>query len=137
MKSWKIPTTRDVERAVGSLGQPAHIRYFFDRLKNPEWIEPLYQKGFFRNPPSPTEDKERGTVGFPLWPESRYLARMAAEAPAKVCDVILAVPETRNVRVQEDFVDAALAMPADIAERLVSQALKWIRLPYHLLLPEK
>lgn len=138
MKSWKKPTPEQVGKAVAKLGRLGHYRYFFDRLENPEWILPLKENHFFENPPKAQIDEVRGTIGFPIWPESRYLARMAALKPNKlVLDVILKIPDTDNGIVHEDLVDAALAMPPDIAAKLVSKAKKWAKSPYQLLLPEK
>ncbi|MCX5885234.1 MAG: hypothetical protein NT096_04905 [Proteobacteria bacterium] len=112
-------------------------RYFFDHLENPEWIGPLKSKGFFSNPPKPNRDEDRGTIGFPPWPESRYLARMASLSPETVTEVLLQIPDTDNVSVLEDLVDAALKMPPDIVARLVEKATEWARSPYQLLLPRK
>lgn len=137
MKSWKTPTPEQVDRAVALLVHPEQHRYFFDRLENPKWIGPLKSKGFFRNPPKPQRDEARGTIGFPPWPESRYLARMARLNPELVLEVLLEIPDTDNVRVYEDLADAALNMPPNLAARLVERAKTWARSPYQLLLPEK
>jgi hypothetical protein len=137
MKSWKKPTPDQIDRAVALIGQSGHYRYFFDRLENPEWIKPLQAKGFFGNPPPPDRDEEKGTIGFPPWPESLYLARMASVNPETVFEVIIHIPNTENVRVNEDLVDAALTMPPELAAKLVEKAKAWARSPYHLLLPEK
>jgi hypothetical protein len=61
-----IETPEKVNRAVALLGHIEQVRYFFDRLENPEWIMPLKAKGFFNMPPKPQHDEERGTVGFTL-----------------------------------------------------------------------
>ena len=137
MKSWKKPTPDQIDRAVALIGQSGHYRYFFDRLENPEWIKPLQAKGFFSNPPPLDRDEEKGTIGFPPWPESRYLARMASGSPGTIFEVIIHIPDTENVSVNEDLVDAALEMPPEVAAKLVEKAKAWARSPYHLLLPEK
>ncbi|MCI0408113.1 MAG: hypothetical protein L0191_06025 [Acidobacteria bacterium] len=113
------------------------LGYFFDKLTSAAWLEPLRAEGFFRHPPEPDRDQERGTIRFPLWPDSRYLARMAAVAPETVLEVALQIPDTENVRVHQDLADAALAMPADLAPKLVPKAKAWMESPYQLLLPEK
>lgn len=137
MKSWKTPTPEQVARTVALLGHAEQYRYFFDRLENPEWINPLKLKGFFSNPPKPQRDEARGTIGFPPWPESRYLVRMAEIKPDVVLEVIKNIPDTDNVRVYEDFADAALKMPPEIAVRLLEKARNWVRSSYQLLLPKK
>jgi hypothetical protein len=137
MKSWKTPTPEQIDRAVGLLVHAEQYRYFFDRLENPEWIEPLRSKKFFLNPPKPRHDKERGTIGFPLWPESQYLVRMASLKPDLVSEIILQIPDTENVRVYEDLGNAALRMPPESAVRLLEKAKTWAHSPNQLLLPEK
>lgn len=137
MKSWKTPTPEQVDRAVALLGHIEQYRYFFDRLENPEWIEPLKSKGFFRNPPKAQRDEAGDTIGFPPWPESRYLARMSSLKPEVVLTVILQIPDTDNVRVYEDLADAALKMPPEFAACLLERAKIWARSSYQLLFPEK
>lgn len=114
-------------------------RYFFDRLQNPFWLEPLLQKRFFREPPPPIRDPDTGTIRFLPWPESRYLARMATipEAQEEVLRIVLQIPETENTAVHEDLADVALALPPDAAARLVPKAKRWAEAPYQLRLPEK
>ncbi|MEW6542563.1 MAG: hypothetical protein AB1411_03015 [Nitrospirota bacterium] len=136
MRSWKTPTPEQVDRAIALLAHPELRRYFFDRLENPHWLEPLKQKGFFGHPPAVVRDEGKGTVRFPPWPESRYLARMAVHNPAKVLEIALSI-ETDNIRVNEDLLDAALAMPAEMAATLASKAPAWIERPYSPFWPEK
>ena len=115
------------------------LSYFFDRLPSPAWLEPLQTEGFFRHPPEPDRDYEKGTTGFPSWPESRYLARMAAHTPETVIEVIIQIPDTDNVRVHEDLADAALVMPAEMAARWVKKEARWIEQQDRIgdILPEK
>ena len=62
---------------------------------------------------------------------------MAADVPDEVLAAIQAVPPTENQRVHDDFLDAALAMPPQLAANLVLGVTNWVRLPYGLLFPEK
>ncbi len=130
-----MPSRETVRKAVAAIKRPADYEYFFDRLQSPAWIEPLRQVGFFRHPPE--AQREGGYIRFPLWPESRYLVRMAPLEPQPVLSVLLEMPDTENVRVQEDVIDAALAMPPAVAARLVPRAVSWVDSPYRLFLPEK
>ncbi len=130
-----MPSRETVRKAVAAIKRPADYEYFFDRLQSPAWIEPLRQVGFFRHPPE--AQREGGYIRFPLWPESRYLVRMAPLEPRPVLSVLLEMPDTENVRVQEDVIDAALAMPPAVAARLVPRAVSWVDSPYRLFLPEK
>lgn len=139
MKSWKTPTPDQVTRAIALFGHAEQYRYFFDRLENPVWIEPLAQHGFFKRPPVPVKDESKGAIGFPPWPESRYLARMArlVDTQETVLKIALGVPDTENVRVHEDLADVALALPPPLAAQFVPKAKKWIESPYQILLAEK
>lgn len=139
MGSWKTPTPEQVRRAQSLMTHAEAYRYFFDSLKNPEWLGPLAELGWFRNPPAPIQDPIRRTMAFPIWPESRFLARMSEipEAKAAVSAIAQAIPETSNVRVHEDLVDIALNLrPADSAS-LAAKAEEWLLRPYLVGLPEK
>jgi len=120
---------------------PASIvthQYFFDRLENPEWLEPLRKKGFFKQPPKPIQNEEEGTIRFPPWPEARYLMRTAKYKPELVAQIIEEMEDTENISVIEDLVDAALAMPPEVSATLVEKSLKWAKNPYLLFsLPNK
>jgi hypothetical protein len=139
MRSWKTPIPEQVSQAVAQLGRVEHRRYFFDKLENPLWLEPLAEKGFFKNPPPAQRDDSDGTISFPTWPESRYLARMAklSEAHQSVVKIALNIPDTENIQVHSDLADVALALPVELAARFVPKARKWLESPYELLLPEK
>ncbi len=135
MKYWKKPTPEQVDRAVALLVHAEHYRYFFDRLENPEWIKPLWDRGFFRHPPAPIQE-EGGTVRFPPWPEARYLARMAQRKPQLVAQIIQEMDDTDNAAVLDDLLDALLAMPPEVGADLADKAERWAERPYWLL-PEK
>lgn len=126
MKSWKKPTREQVDQAIALIARKEHYRYFFHNLENPEWLEPLWERGFFHNPPEPQIiDEERGLISAPPWPEAHYLARMAMHKPEVVKEIILQMPDTRNVHVIYDLADAMLNMPPDIAVKLVDKAKEW------------
>ncbi len=135
-RSWKIPTPEQVTQAVALLGQAAQARYFFDRLSNPEWIQPLRERGLLRRPPPAERNEEKGTISFPPWPASRYLARMAPERPDLVRDVILQMDRTDNLAVHEDILEAALRSPAPISAALAKRLMDEVVRLYSPL-PEK
>ncbi len=78
-------------------------------------------------------------IGFPPWPESGYLARVARlpVAHQDVLDVSLAVQQTENVRVYEDLADVALALPPALAVRLVPKVSEALALSYLARMPDK
>lgn len=122
MKYWKKPTNDLVERAIALLPSHQKYKYFFEKLENPEWIKPLWEKGFFKKPPGPQENINDGSMILPYWPESRYLARMAKIKPDDVLEVILAIPDSQNPQVYSDVIDAALNMPPNKAVKLIDKA---------------
>jgi hypothetical protein len=135
MPSSKTPTPEQVAQAIELLARPEHYRYFFDRLNNPEWLEPLREHGFFDMAPEPIDAGE-GRLRFPIWPATRYLARMAALAPETATDIAASI-DTDNTSVQEDIADVALALPAAYAAKLVPKLSQWVRSPFHWGLPSK
>lgn len=138
MTFWKKPTPQQLDKAIAKLIHPQQRIYFFNHLQNPEWIEPLKNKGYFQNPPQIIENTSQGTVRFPMWPESRYLAQMAKHKPREVLKIALQI-KSNNPCVHEDFVDAALQMPSQEAGQLVPKVKTWIEesLYSSSLLPEK
>ena len=127
-----------IERALREIGKGyAQYQHFFDQLKSPSWLLPLWQSGRFRNPPPP--EREGDAVRLPYWPESKYLARMASlpEAQESVAKIVLEMLPTENSRVHEDLADVALAVDPALSARLVPQACEWVKSPWKLLLPEK
>jgi hypothetical protein len=116
---------------------PANHEYFFMKLKTPDWIDPLWNAGRFKDPPKAR--RQEGTIGFPPWPESQYLVRVAADAPELVKQVILKMPQTDNQRVHQDFVEAAERMPGPTAAEVAAVEAAWIREQNHLyvLYPDK
>lgn len=125
-----------VAKALAAIGKrQADYEYFFSQLQTPVWIRPLKQAGMFSIPPPP--EREGDLISFPRWPESEYLARMASIAPEIVMDVILQMPITENIRVNEDLIDAALAMPAELAVKISDRTKIWVESKYTPLFPEK
>jgi len=131
------PTPERVEAAIARMGHGEFHRYFFDKLERPDWIRPLREKRFFTSPPAPVRNEAEGTIGFAVWPESRFLLRMAKLNPEAVAETVLQVPETENTRVHDDLADIAIALPPALAAKLVPQAKGWIRTPYGVVLPQK
>jgi len=128
--------TRDlVTKVLETFKTAADAQYFFDNLESVEWIKPLNEEGLFRDPAALI--KQGDFAYYPLWAPSRYLARVADQAPETVHDVILEIPDNGNPRVYEDLVDAALKMPPEVAVDLVPRTLVWARTEYQMLLAEK
>jgi hypothetical protein len=126
----KTPTSELVDSALARLGKPGAAAYFFDNLKNPQWIAPLYHRGFFKNPPAAERDISDGSTSFPDWPELRYLLRMSTLAPEEVGKVILAMPETNNARVRQAIVQMGMHLPRTVTKKLGERAIRWLDDPF-------
>lgn len=111
------------------------LGYFFDKLQNPAWLPLLREESFFAHPPAPESDEENGTIAFPPWPQSRFLARMAKIGGVQdtVIAIAIEIPETDNIAVQQDLVDVAIAAPARLAVKLLPRLKSWTASPYHLM----
>ncbi|HEY2717379.1 MAG TPA: hypothetical protein VGI73_14270 [Solirubrobacterales bacterium] len=110
-------------------GSAANLEYFFSNLKDASWLPFLLEEGFFQNPTPPetgTTDEGQTWFRYPSWPESQYLARIAAEAPEQVVEAIGRIPDTPNPRVHEDLIVAAAALPGELAARVAKREARWL-----------
>jgi hypothetical protein len=131
-----MPSSEVIQKALEAIRKrQSNYEYFFRQISSPDWIKPLQNAGMFQIPPQSI--REGDYIQYPGWAESRYLARMASLDAHIVLEVIQQIPETDNPRIHEDFVDAALGMPTDLAVQLVPNIKKWLDSPHLLLLPEK
>lgn len=106
------------------------VGYFFDQLTSPKWIPLLEQVALLADPPAPIEN-ENGAM-FPFWPVSRYLVRVADQAPDATADVLYRARDSRNPRVWWDTVDALAKMPAATTARFIPFIKRWVHHPWHL-----
>lgn len=134
MKSLKKPTHEQIQRVASKLQTAEHVRYFFQGLQNPAWIEPLEAAGYFKRSPEPIREGEY--IRFPPWAQSQYLARMAGEAPEGVLALIKDI-KTTNPVIQSDFIDATLRMPAEYAAQLIPVVTGWLSQEYFRLPPDR
>lgn len=110
------PAICDFSRDVKPyLLEPASKNYLYEKIDDPAWLKVLVYAGQFKDPPSSS-----------IWPQSRYLARMASCIPREVLEIALEVADTENVNIHEDLADAALKMPPKLAVQLVSVAKAWL-----------
>jgi hypothetical protein len=126
MKTWKTPTPEQVDKVHLKLARPGAHRYFFAGLQNPNWVEPLRERGYFSSPPEVRRDEANGITLMPDWPEANYLARVAGEVPGLVTDIVLNLPIITNERVQQSLVGVALQLPPAFAARLVDRVVAWV-----------
>ncbi len=108
------------------------LGHFFDHCQNPDWISMLAARGFFTHPPDMVLDEETGVIlGYPVWPESRYLARMSRLASSqlaceKVVRDLMRTDAVNNVHVRQDIVEILSHLPADRIADLALQVAGWL-----------
>lgn len=125
-----------IDKVIASMKSSVDVEYFFSKLNRPDWIEPLFDKKLFNDPPEPILDGKYITT--PGWPISQYLVRMSDKAPDIVSDVIAKIPETDNERIHQDYVQAALNMPPEYAVIIAKLESRWIKKTsyFYILYPE-
>jgi predicted XRE-type DNA-binding protein len=126
------PSENDLKYLENHLpNNPVTRFYFFGTLKNAGWLRPLYEHGFFSEPPIAVRDEAAGTISFPQWPVIPYLERMAIvrEQQSLIVDILLNVPEIDNPTVYEGLLAVALKLPASRAVHLVDRATVWLGQP--------
>jgi len=123
---WATPESGEVQVVVGSLTDENLKRLFFAELQNPNWLEPLASLGVFATEPEAWVD-DAGLRRPRPWPEGEYLARVAADEPIVVTGLLVEHAASENPWVHRVVLDAALAVPAEQAARLVPQIIKALR----------
>ena len=123
MKSWKKPTNELIDRVLGLMKKEFDHEYFFSRLKNPLWIQPLVERGCLQSPPK-VRKLPNGYIQTPVWPELRYLKNVVRDATDEVLEVVRALPEADNPRVYDDILDITLQLDAKRSAKLLSKILE-------------
>jgi hypothetical protein len=114
----------NVEELQELLGTADDIEFFFDQLNSASWIPVLHEGGYFADPPLPLEEGN-GLFSFPGWSASRYLVRVADQAPDEVADLLLELRASTNPRVWWDTVDALIKVPVARVEPFVPDIRRW------------
>ena len=125
-----MPTPEDLQRVLAIAKSRRELDFFFEQLKSPDWIPILERERMFENPAAPTREKDG--ISFPGWAPSRYLARVAGEAPDAVAAVLFRIRTSENPRVWSDILEALVAMPAPYALPFLADLTAWIHSPYQL-----
>ena len=131
MKSWKKPTNELVDKALGSFKKEHHRKYFFSRLENPLWIEPLAERGYFKYPPR-SQRFDDGTIQFPYWPEIQYLTNVCRDAPDEVVNLVMDLPEIDNPVVYDGILDIVLQLHGEQSAKLKSKILEYANMDHQL-----
>lgn len=129
------PSAELVQRVIAAFRTGEDVDYFFDQLSSPDWIAPLADAGLFGEPPPLI--KVDGGFQLPTWSASRYLVRMAAQAPGSVLEIVRAFPDSDNTRVRQDVIDILNEVPPALAVEFVAKVASWVGDRIQLLLPTK
>ena len=132
MKSWKRPTDEMIEKALASARKETDRQYFFSRLKNPLWIQPLAERGYFQSPPE-IRHLPDGYIQLPVWPELQYLKNMSDHSPDEVIEIGLQLPKVDNPRVYDDILDIALRLHGEQSAKLRPKMLEYASIKYQFL----
>jgi hypothetical protein len=134
-----MPNEAQVDKALELIQKGAgNYEYFFEKLADSAWIEPLARRGRFSHPPA--VERIGNMFRMPRWPEGDYLLRMAGEAPEAVAAAIEPVCfESDNPLVHQLLVDIAAKLPPTLARNLAVREAAWVRQERGLftLYPEK
>ena len=131
MKSWKKPTNEMIDNALGSIKKEVDRRYFFSRLKNPLWIQPLVERGYFQSPPR-IRCFDDDYVQFPPWPELQYLKNMSRDVPDEVINLVLELPETDNPSVYNEILEIAMQLHGERSAQLMPKILESLTLDHQV-----
>ena len=132
MKSWKKPTNEMIDRTLKLVKKGTGRQYFFSRLKNPLWIKPLVERGYFQSPPR-IRYFDDGYVQFPSWPELQYLKNMSRDVPDEVINVVLDLPPVDNPSVYSEILEIALQLHGEQSVKLAPKILESIDIDHQFL----
>lgn len=133
----KSPATDDdVRLLLRSFPQDVVVlRRFFERASDPSWLPLIRQRGMYNAPPGPELHPDEGTVSFPPWPQAQLLVRLARECPEEVADIVIGIPETDNIYVNEAIVDVARALPIEKVPELLPRLMQTLNAKYGMAVP--
>ena len=112
-----------VDRALELVKNKFDHQYFFTRLENPHWIQPLANRRCFQSPPMVMHFDD-DSVQFPMWPELRYLKNVASDVPNEVIKLVLALPEVDNPWIHNEILEIALQLSGKQSTQLLPKILQ-------------
>ncbi|OXM59364.1 hypothetical protein CF165_48195 [Amycolatopsis vastitatis] len=121
------PTVAHTDQVRQKLPQDPATQFRFFNGIGPQWLEPLVSAGFFSSPLPPQPHGDEGMMRLDAWPESAYLARVAADKPDVAVTAAVNIPTATNARVNDDIVSVGLAVPPEYGRQLVTRVVSDIR----------
>ena len=132
MKSWKKPTNEMIDETLKLVKKGTGRRYFFSRLKNPLWIQPLVERGYFQSPPN-IRYFDDDYIQFPSWPQLQYLKNISRDVPDEVINLILDLPKVDNPSVYNEILEIALQLHGEQSVKLKPKILESIDIDHQFL----
>ena len=120
-----------VDRALELIKNRFDHQYFITRLKNPLWIQPLVERGYFQSPPK-IRYYDDGNVLFPPWPELQYLKNVSRDVPEKVVNLVLELPKVDNPSVYDGILEIALRLQREHSAKLMPKILESLELEHQV-----
>lgn len=117
----KEPTAQVVETMMRRFPRVAVSQYFFGKLADPAWLEPLDRAGCFATPPQVVVQPDGVAVSFGLWHEGEFLLRMVAHHPHEVLAIVGRIPPSDNPRVNHTIARIAIELPPDLSATLADR----------------
>ena len=121
-----------IDKALASVKKETDRQYFFSRLKNPMWIQPLTELGYFQSPPQ-ARILPDGSIQFPTWPELQYLKNVTEEVPNEVVELLLQLPEVDNPFIYHQILEIALKLHGRHSAKLLPKMLEYVSLKHQFL----
>jgi hypothetical protein len=129
------PSGDQIDLVLSLIYEDKFAKYFFQGLDNPAWIDPLYEAGYFQNPPDPIEVKP-GYYQLPTWPAGEFLARFASDHEDIIVDLMQHI-RTENWRVLEILIDALIKISPQSTIGLIRYIDPWYDGRFSDMLPIK
>ena len=98
-----------IDKALKLVKKETSRQYFFSRLENPLWLQPLTERGYFQSPPR-IRHFDDGYVQFPSWPQLQYLKNVSRDVPDEVINLVLDLPPVDNPSVYNEILEIALQL---------------------------
>ncbi|HAL29389.1 MAG TPA: hypothetical protein DCP20_01545 [Coriobacteriia bacterium] len=98
--------------------------YFFTRVRDPRWLEPLREAGLFAKPYQSIRSGEG--VRYPSWPQAEYLERVAESESDCVFAVLMEMSSTDNERVWGQLAGVAMNLSPDKAAAWSERLSVWV-----------
>ena len=109
----------DVRHVLTQVKRHADLVHFFETITSPDWLQPLWLEGLFKDPPGPII---RGNfVSYPSWPQAVYLLRVARtykepEVQSLILQILKSIPDSDNEQVESTLIRVSVALRADLAK---------------------